>query len=125
MHQAIAMPFAKVAAHRVLQLVIVTEPIQVLEHGVDAFGHLRHTSKALFFGGAIDQHAGTPPCACFCFSPSSLTSPAFFHTVIFPSLIHVVSSRSTGPISHRILVLVGTLSSAFEPCLNDTTFLPG
>src|SRR5258708_31928603 len=79
--------------------------MQVLEYRVNALGHLRHPGKDLFFGVAIDQHAGTPPCACFFFYPYSLTSPAFFHTVTFPSLVHMVSSRSTGPISHRILVL--------------------
>src|SRR5258708_32337410 len=79
--------------------------MQVLEYRVNALGHLRHPGKDLFFGVAIDQHAGTPPCACFFFYPYSLTYPAFFHTVTFPSLVHVVSSRSTGCISHRILVL--------------------
>src|SRR5258708_33787504 len=79
--------------------------MQVLEYRVNALGHLRHPGKDLFFGVAIDQHAGTPPCACFFFYPYSLTSPAFFHTVTFPSLVHMVSSPSTGPISHRILVL--------------------
>src|SRR5258708_26987057 len=80
--------------------------MEVLEYRVDAFGHLRHARKDIFFGVAIDQHAQTPPCAYFFFYPYSTTSPAFFHTVTFPSLVHMVSSRSTGPISHRILVLV-------------------
>src|SRR5258708_4613038 len=85
--------------------------MQVLEYRVNALGHLRHPGKDLFFGVAIDQHAGTPPCACFFFYPYSTTLPAFFHTVTFPSLVHMVSSRSTGPISHRILVLVLRSSS--------------
>src|SRR5260370_8409895 len=75
-----------------------------MEYRVDAFGHLRHARKDLFFGVAIDQHAQTPPCAYFFFYPYSTTLPAFFHTVTFPSLVHMVSSRSTAPISHRKLV---------------------
>src|SRR5258708_25118787 len=76
-----------------------------MECRVDQFGHLGHAGKDIFFGVAIDQHAQTPPCAYFFFYPYSTTLPAFFHTVTFPSLVHMVSSRSTGPISHRILVL--------------------
>src|SRR5258708_16878448 len=91
--------------------------MQVLEYRVNALGHLRHPGKDLFFGVAIDQHAGTPPCACFFFYPYSLTSPAFFHTVTFPSLVHMVSSRSTGPISHRILVLRNNLFQRKSLCL--------
>src|SRR5260370_27036184 len=83
-----------------------------MEYRVDPFGHLRHARKDLFFGVAIDQHAQTPPCAYFFFYPYSTTLPAFFHTVTFPSLVHMVSSRSTGPISHRILVLMLSSSNA-------------
>src|SRR5260370_2842546 len=108
MHQGVPTPFAKVVAHLLIQLVIVKYPIQVLEYRVDPLGHLRHARKDLFFGVAIDQHAGTPPCAYFFFYPYSTTSPAFFHTVTFPSLVHMVSSRSTGPISPRNLVLLST-----------------
>ena len=111
MHQRLPMPFAKVVAHLIVQLVIIEQPIQLLQHRVNPLGHLRHARKDLFFGVAIDQHAQTPPCAYFFFYPYSTTFPAFFHTVTFPSLVHMVSSRSTGPISHRILVLIhGTCS---------------
>src|SRR5205807_7579144 len=35
--------------------------------------------------------------------------PLFLHTVTFPSLLNVVSGRSTGPILHRKLVLQSQL----------------
>jgi hypothetical protein len=105
MHQGLPIAFPKVVAHLLVHLVIVKEEVQLLEHGVDPFGHLRHPCKDIFLGVAIDQHVRTPPCPCFLFYPYSITSPASFHTVTFPSLLHVVSSGSPGPISHRILVL--------------------
>jgi len=54
MHQRLSIPFPKVVAHLLVHLVIVKERIQLLEHGVDPFGHLRHTCKDIFFGVAID-----------------------------------------------------------------------
>jgi hypothetical protein len=78
MHQGVPMPFAKVVAHLVVHLVIVEQLIQLLQHRVDPFGHLRHARKDIFFGVAIDQHAQTPPCAYFLFYPYSTTLPALF-----------------------------------------------
>src|SRR5258708_15818933 len=95
--------------------------MEVLEYRVEAFGHLRHARKDLFCGVAIDQHAQTPPCAYFFFYPYSTTLPAFFHTVTFPSLVHMVSSPSTGPISHRILVLCPNRSCTTFGCTPATS----
>src|SRR5256885_4088882 len=72
MHQGVAIPLAKVVAHLLIQRVIIEQPIQLLEHRIDPFGHLGHTCKDIFFGVAIDQHARTPPCACFFFYPYSV-----------------------------------------------------
>jgi len=111
MHQGLPVAFPKVGAHLVVHLVIVEQLIQLLQHRVNPLGHLRHPRKDLFFRVVIDQHAHTPPCAYFFFYPYSTTFPAFFHTVTFPSLAHMVSSASTGSISHRILVLQCHLSA--------------
>src|SRR5256714_7959203 len=71
MHQGVAMPFAKVVAYLLVHLVIVEQPIQLLQHGIDPFGHFRHACKDIFLGVAIDQHAQPPPCPCFFFYPYS------------------------------------------------------
>src|SRR6266566_1560358 len=76
MHQSLPIAFAKVVAHLLVHLVILQQTVQLLEHRVDPLGHLRHTCKDIFPGVAIDQHARTPPCACFLFYPYSITSPA-------------------------------------------------
>jgi hypothetical protein len=60
MHQAVARAFAKVASHLLIQLVILEQHIQVLEHRIDALGHLRHACKDVFWFVAISQHGLSP-----------------------------------------------------------------
>lgn len=48
MHQRPPIPLAEVNPHLPIHRVVVQQLVQLFEHWVDAFGHLRHPRKHIF-----------------------------------------------------------------------------
>ena len=85
MHQREAKAVPEIGTDLLVEFVILQQPIQVLEHRVDALGHARHPRKHILGFVAVNQHRVSLLCAksiywvpsCFprCLSASSFTGP--------------------------------------------------
>jgi len=47
-HQGPPIPFSQVIAHLLIQLVILEQHVELLEHRIGLSGHFGHTSKHIF-----------------------------------------------------------------------------
>ena len=63
MHQREAKAVPEIGTDLLVEFVILQQPIQVLEHRVDALGHARHPRKHILGFVAVNQHRVSLLCA--------------------------------------------------------------